>query len=299
MKILFIEDSEDDRLLIEAVLRQEDCSLCFAKTYVESADKIESFKPDLIVIDLTLSDSQPAQTIVNISKLARNHATVVLSGDESSKSILEAKKSGAIEFIRKSVLSNGPELFSRLLKSYSIWRSQNTPQGSSPLAVVAMKKADIPTAELILMLQKQNETEKEWKDYVKEEFRGIKESQVASNTLSESRHLEYKAGFQAITNRQDTANGSVNTLKAKVKIMEDANQKESEDKTKAAIKTAIEAEAIKNYKENTFSIRKFKLTKTQWAGFIAVLTFLGWDRVVAWTATIWHLFIHIYTVLFG
>lgn len=294
MKILFVEDNIPDIDLIKAVLAGEDCELEFARSFKESLELKASFEPDLIALDVSLPDSSPLQTVRNIKQLKDNCALVILTGDESGETIFKATAAGADDYILKNVFKNGSHLFERLMKAWIGWKSKAHTQ-TSPLSSVAMKQASIPVAEVILLLQNQNADQSQWKDFVYGQFNDIKETLVAHNTINDAKHKANIEKLDSIEKQVIHTNGSVQTLKAEVKILQEKDKLETDEK----IKRAIGDQAVIDLKERKIFIPKIKLSARQWTAIGVVASFLGYPVLSAWAISIWHVLGHIFHVLFG
>ena len=109
LKILLVEDDDVDSQILRRVLSKSD--LCHfqikhEKNLTNSLEAIDSFKPDLIVTDLHLPDSDGLATFRSLKKHCPKTAIVILSGDADSKTAIEAVRQGAQDFVAKKNLDN-------------------------------------------------------------------------------------------------------------------------------------------------------------------------------------------------
>ncbi len=129
IRILLIEDNEGDaRLIRRVLLNANETRSAGPALSLEHADRLssgltrlaqESF--DVVLLDLSLPDSQGLDTVVRAHAQAATVPIVVLTGLDDEELAMQAMRSGAQDYLLKDQL-NG-QLFSRAIR-YAIERKQ-------------------------------------------------------------------------------------------------------------------------------------------------------------------------------
>lgn len=108
LRILLVEDNRADAALVQGYL-QQGLSLPFI---LEATDALagtirllDSVAFDLILLDLTLSDSSGLETFGGVDRHCNGTPIVVLSGESDSELAVEAVRRGAQDYVRKSELN--------------------------------------------------------------------------------------------------------------------------------------------------------------------------------------------------
>lgn len=103
-RILVIEDHEADFLLLKAMLGETEnrkFELVNAPTLEKGLDYLENDFFELIVLDLTLSDSEGFSTFQTVFNNSHNIPIIVLSGVEDSKLAIKTVQNGAQDYLLK------------------------------------------------------------------------------------------------------------------------------------------------------------------------------------------------------
>jgi signal transduction histidine kinase len=122
MRILLIEDNRADARLIQELLREANPAgfrLEFAEKLQQGIQLLKDNFPDVILLDLSLPDSQGLETFSQIHQNAPYVPVVVLSGLDDNAIALEAVRKGAQDYLVKGRV-DGPML-ARVM-SYAIER---------------------------------------------------------------------------------------------------------------------------------------------------------------------------------
>ena len=122
ISILFIEDSKSDTRLILEYLKNESEYNYEIKTCVRLSKGIELLKKgnfDLILLDLTLPDSERKETLSKITDFTTEIPIIVLTGLDDKKLALESLQKGAQDYLVKDEI-NGAVLTRSIL--YAIER---------------------------------------------------------------------------------------------------------------------------------------------------------------------------------
>ncbi len=125
MRILFVEDDEDDSMLVERVLRLSGLSATSTTTRAKdlgtALQKLEAEEFGLVLFDMGLPDSFGITGIERISAKAPDVAIIVLTGNEDESVGVEAVRHGAQDFLTKNDLK--PDTLRRVV-SYAVERKQ-------------------------------------------------------------------------------------------------------------------------------------------------------------------------------
>lgn len=130
-QVLLVEDNPTEALLVKQILiKEEKVKFDVAHvTYLKGAiAQLEKRKFDVILLDLHLDDSKGINTAIELLKLAKDTAVIVLSSCEDEDVCMESLKFGAQDYIFKSKLRN-ENLKSRIL--YAIQRKKNEFQSTA------------------------------------------------------------------------------------------------------------------------------------------------------------------------
>ena len=130
VQILCVEDNDRDFGLIRAYLDEADFpqeielhrarSLAEVRQLFEAGDALRRF--DIVLLDLSLPDSQGVQTYDSLRECAPRAAVVILSGNNDHDMALRLVQIGAQDYLPKDSLS--PDLLMRCV-SYAIKRQQH------------------------------------------------------------------------------------------------------------------------------------------------------------------------------
>ena len=123
-RILIVEDNEGDYVLVSEYLQQglANCLLVRNKMLEEAIDELSSTTYDVILLDLTLPDSNGVDSIKQIIALAQDAALIVLTGFNDKQFAIESLKLGVEDYLIKDEVS-APILYKSI--SYSIERKKN------------------------------------------------------------------------------------------------------------------------------------------------------------------------------
>ncbi len=123
-KLLLIEDNPVDINVFQVMLKNSGIDV----SQFEIAESLETgikccldFNPDLIFLDLTLSDSTGINTFHKVQQISSSTPIVIITGNEDERMALEALRDGAQDYLLKSEIS--PVLISRSIL-YSIERKR-------------------------------------------------------------------------------------------------------------------------------------------------------------------------------
>jgi two-component system, cell cycle response regulator len=119
VKILVIEDDQDDALLFEEALAEVDKSFKPKMEWVESledgVDRISSSAYDLVFLDLSLPGTHGIDTFLSLRDQFPNLPIVILTGFTHDSFADEARRQGAREYLVKGELDG--EVLTRVIQS--------------------------------------------------------------------------------------------------------------------------------------------------------------------------------------
>lgn len=106
IKVLLVEDNLGDAFLIEEKLKLDNKSLWFQLTHVErlgeAIARIGAEKIDVILLDLSLPDSQGLETFLRLQEQAESLPIVVLTGMNDEQLAIQAVRQGAQDYLVKN-----------------------------------------------------------------------------------------------------------------------------------------------------------------------------------------------------
>lgn len=110
-RVLIIDDEEQIRRLLKVVLNAHDYSTALAVNGQEGLDLITLFRPDLIILDMSLPDMDGIEVVKNLRQWT-NVPIIILSVREREADKIAALDAGADDYVTKP-FSNG-ELLARI-----------------------------------------------------------------------------------------------------------------------------------------------------------------------------------------
>jgi CheY-like chemotaxis protein len=136
MKVLVVEDDENDVLIIQRAMRKSEfkCELYFAGDGEEAQDFlyrrkdfVDAPRPDLILLDLKLPKANGLEVLANIKEdeRLRRIPVIVLTNSEREEDMARAYDSGAASYMTKPVDSKDFERLIQTVQEY--WRIARVP----------------------------------------------------------------------------------------------------------------------------------------------------------------------------
>lgn len=122
--ILVIDDSADDQRLYQRALRDVDCRLVLTSTGEDGFASATCLKPDLILLDYNLPDSDGLSFMKKLAKFTDTPIPIVmLTGEGNTEVAVEAMKHGADDYLVKDTegryLRLLPGLVGRVMSSHA------------------------------------------------------------------------------------------------------------------------------------------------------------------------------------
>ena len=102
-RILIVDDEKNILTTLGRAISIEGYKVDTALTGQEGIDKVTSFNPDVVLLDLKLPDLSGLDVLTRVRELPRPPAVVMISAHGSIDSALEATRRGAIDFLEKPV----------------------------------------------------------------------------------------------------------------------------------------------------------------------------------------------------
>jgi len=106
-RLLLVEDCHNDSHVIRHCLGGRDSGyrVTVAETLAEGLDHIKRGETDIILLDLTLPDSNGIETLVRVAAVAQETPIVVLTGHDDDELAMGCIQAGAQDFLSKAVMT--------------------------------------------------------------------------------------------------------------------------------------------------------------------------------------------------
>ncbi|RLC53070.1 MAG: DNA-binding response regulator [Candidatus Cloacimonadota bacterium] len=101
MKVLIIDDEINICLSLKGILEDENYTVNYALDGSDGLRKTEAFEPDIILLDVRLSDANGLDILDKIKKIDENISVIMISGHSGIKEAVRAIKAGAFDFLEK------------------------------------------------------------------------------------------------------------------------------------------------------------------------------------------------------
>ena len=119
MRILLVEDNENDAILITNALEHLDCIIVHVTSFSEALIQQKKDPCDVVLLDVNLPDSKKENLADSINALKMSAGIVIVSGFYDGNSMEEVIKLGADDFINKNIVTNDKQKF--LLRINIAW----------------------------------------------------------------------------------------------------------------------------------------------------------------------------------
>lgn len=99
-RVLVIDDEEQVRRLLKVVLNAHDYNLALAMNGQEGLDQVTLFRPDLVILDMSLPDMDGIEVVKNLRQWT-NVPVIILSVREREADKIAALDAGADDYVTK------------------------------------------------------------------------------------------------------------------------------------------------------------------------------------------------------
>jgi DNA-binding NtrC family response regulator len=156
-KILIVDDEPDLRAMLKTILEDEDYTVTQAEDGAALRKSFSLEAPDVILLDLRLPDANGLDLLPEIKKNWPETEVVVLTGDTTVQTAVEATKRGAFHYVCKPDIQGLPVTIARAIEnrqqkeeSHSLRRALATMSGgSAPIFQSAQLQAVVRTIERV------------------------------------------------------------------------------------------------------------------------------------------------------
>lgn len=101
--ILIVDDEENTRLNLEALLKDDGYGTILAATYAEAKEHVQKGDCDLVLLDMQLTDGYGPNLIIEMATMPYHPPVIMITGYGDIETAVEIMKSGAMDFITKPV----------------------------------------------------------------------------------------------------------------------------------------------------------------------------------------------------
>jgi len=137
-RLLIIEDDPDEASnLVRNMMKLLEVEAVHSPDLFSARGILQSWRPDVAVIDLKLLDSNPPQTIEALPELSKACPFIVLTGQvglEADSLRKQAIKNGARNFVQKDhVAAGGWQMLAGIIRDAFLWDLANGRKKTQPL----------------------------------------------------------------------------------------------------------------------------------------------------------------------
>ncbi len=100
-KVLIVDDEERIRTILAAILRDEGYEVEAAKDGIEAIERVTSFKPHVMIVDLQMPRMDGIETIVRIRERFPKAISIILTAHGTIQSAVQAVKQGVYDYLTK------------------------------------------------------------------------------------------------------------------------------------------------------------------------------------------------------
>lgn len=100
-KILIVDDEPLNLELLERELRPHDYTVESARNGEEALEKVDSFLPDLMLLDYMMPDMSGLEVLRELRRRGHGLPVVMITAHGTPERIVEAKKEGACDLVTK------------------------------------------------------------------------------------------------------------------------------------------------------------------------------------------------------
>ncbi len=167
MKVLIVEDENQVARLIELELSYEGYQVDIAKTGKEALEKIEKFKPDLIILDWMLPEIDGLEVTRRIRSEGNDVPVIVLTGKDALSDKVTSLDSGADDYLTKpfateellarirAVIRRKPQAVEGVLEYRDLWLDQFARLAKRASTVLDLRAKEFALLRLFMLYPEQ------------------------------------------------------------------------------------------------------------------------------------------------
>jgi diguanylate cyclase (GGDEF)-like protein len=162
VKILMVDDDEGEYRFISELLKERpQFKLDWQDTLQKGMDKLAHTKPDLILLDLYMTDSKGLDTFKRMKATAQDTPIIILSGLTDENAALEAIQMGAQDFLVKdhTIAERLPRVVQFAIKRHQRATDPKNADLMDPVTGLANRHGFLKAAEPFLKSALRNEQE--------------------------------------------------------------------------------------------------------------------------------------------
>ena len=123
-KILIVDDSLYHRSELKKLLLENGYKVFESSDAIDGIQMMRKIHPDLVIMDINMPIMEGVDAVKYMKKVDRNALVIMFSSLDDEKSVMEAIKAGARDYVTKPLDKvKMLEAVERLLKSFSIGRN--------------------------------------------------------------------------------------------------------------------------------------------------------------------------------
>ena len=167
LKILIVEDESQVARLIELELSYEGYQVDIAKTGKEALEKLEKFKPDLIILDWILPEIDGLEVTRRIRSEGNDVPVIVLTGKDALSDKVIGLDSGADDYITKpfateellarirAIIRRKPQALEGVLEYKDLWLDQFARMSKRGSTVLDLRAKEFALLRLFMLYPEQ------------------------------------------------------------------------------------------------------------------------------------------------
>lgn len=102
-KILIIDDEQNIRDIFSLLLEEQGYEVETAERGTDGLEKIKTFKPDLLLLDMNLPDITGIEVLAQVKVLHPETETIIITAFGTIKNAVEATRQGAYDYLEKPI----------------------------------------------------------------------------------------------------------------------------------------------------------------------------------------------------
>lgn len=149
LRLLLVDDNSVDRELMRGYLQRAglECEICEAATLAEARERVQSFRPACILLDMSLPDGLAVEILEELASVHFPLGVIVVTGEAHERDAVKAIREGAQDYLDKRHLD--PERLATTVRN-AVQRAELAHERGRALA--ALEQADERKTELMGML---------------------------------------------------------------------------------------------------------------------------------------------------